>query len=190
MPFAWDTLLYPSDAPRRPEFDGVELAFVGGYWPSKGRQIDRYLRPLEDDLVVYGYSRWPYRGYRGGLPLEHEASLYRHALVSPAINEPSVALLHGQINERVFKVLGCNGVTVVDAIPAYRDFFTPDELPIPESAEEFLDRVRLLQQDDSERERWRERGHKAVAERHTYVHRARELARRLGVALPGEPEAG
>lgn len=181
MPFACDTTLYTPDAPHRRVFEGVELGFVGGYWPSKGRQIDAYLRPLEEDLVIYGYSEWPYRGYRGRLAPEHEPSLYRQARLSPTINEPSVALLHGQINERVFKILGCGGVTVVDAVPAYRDFFSADELPISEDPDDFRDRVRELLRNEPARERWRERGFKAVMERHTYVHRARELLVRLGV---------
>jgi hypothetical protein len=181
MPFACDTTLYTPDAPHRGEFDGVEMAFVGGYWPSKGRQIDAYLRPLEDNLVIYGYSEWPYRGYRGQLAPEREPSLYRQARLSPTINEPSVALLHGQINERVFKILGCGGVTVVDAVPAYRDFFSDDELPIADDPDDFRDRAHELLRGEPARERWRERGFKAVMERHTYVHRARELLARLGV---------
>ena len=183
MPFACDTTVYRPDAPERPEFCDIELAFVGGYWDTKGRQIDRYLRPLEDRLVIYGYNEWPYRGYRGGLPPDHEASLYRQARLSPTINEPSVAVLHGQINERVFKILGSGGVTVVDAIPAYRDFFSADEIPLPRNPDEFLELVSELVRDESARERFRERGRSAVLERHTYLHRARELAERLGVEL-------
>jgi hypothetical protein len=190
MPFACDTALYTPDAPHRSEFDGVKLAFVGAYWTSKGRQIDEYLRPLEDDLVVYGYSKWPYRGFRGQLPLEYEPSLYRQACLSPTINEPSVALLHGQINERVFKILGCKGVTIVDAIPAYRDFFSADELPLPEDAPDFCDMVHELLRSESLRERWRQRGHEAVMQRHTYLNRASELSRRLGLGNTGSKARG
>jgi hypothetical protein len=179
LPLACDTTLYTPDAPLRDDFRGVKLAFVGGYWESKGRQIDAYLRPFEDELTIYGYSQWPYRGYRGQLPRDAEPSLYRQALLCPTINEPTVRLLRGQINERVFKVLGCGSATVVDAVPAYRELFTDDELPIPGDAAEFGATVRRLLADEAERKAWARRGYEAVMRRHTYVHRVREALRLL-----------
>lgn len=181
MPLACDTTLYHPDVPRRVEFDDVKLAFVGGYWESKGRQIDPYLRPFEDDLTIYGYNAWPYRGYQGQLPRDTEPSLYRQATLSPTINEPTVALLHGQINERVFKILGSGGTTVVDAVPAYRDLFAEDELPVPDSCEAFGELVRDLMRDHDARHRWAQRGRNAVLNRHTYIHRAKEMLQRLNL---------
>src|SRR5207302_1725761 len=54
LPLACDTSLYERCRPERAEFNGVELAFVGGYWPYKARQFDRYLRPYQDRLTVFG----------------------------------------------------------------------------------------------------------------------------------------
>lgn len=182
VPLACDTTLYNPSAPHLAEFAGIRLAFVGGYWKSKGEQIDRYLRPFEDDLVVYGYSQWPYKGYRGMLSREAEPSLYRQALVSPTINEPTVGLLHGNINERVFKVLGSGGVTVVDAVPAYRELFTEEELIIPEDERAFARSVRQLLGDAALRAEYGRRGYRAVLSRHTYGHRARMILKQLGLA--------
>lgn len=181
VPFACDTTLYRPSPPYRPEFEGIRMAFVGGYWNSKGQQIDRYLRPFEDELIIYGYDEWPYRGYRGVLSREAEPSLYRQALVCPTINEPTVRLLHGNLNERVFKVLGSGGVTVVDAIPAYRELFGEDELIVPEDEHEFHEAVRELLDNDALRSEFGRRGREAVVSRHTYVHRARVILRELGL---------
>lgn len=181
LPLACDTTLYHPGVPHRAEFDGVQMGFVGGYWESKGKQIDPYLRPFEDQLSIFGYSKWPYRGYRGQLEIDAEPSLYRQAAVCPTINEPTVALMHGQINERVFKILGCGGCTVVDAVPAYRDFFSSSELPLPESADEFAEMVRALLADPEQRRRWAARGYEAVLDRHTYIHRARQAMSLLGM---------
>ncbi|MBN1764199.1 MAG: glycosyltransferase [Sedimentisphaerales bacterium] len=181
LPLACDTSLYNLSAPFRPEFSGIKMAFVGGYWPSKGRQMDTYLRPFEDDLVIYGYNQWPYRGYRGQLSREAEPSLYREARVSPSINEPSVQLLRGQINERIFKVLGSGGVTVVDAVPAYRELFTEDELPIPRDEHEFEDMARQIIADDTLRRRLAQKGCEAVINRHTYRHRAAQILPELNL---------
>lgn len=174
LPLACDTTLYHPRVPRREEFEGVRMAFVGGYWASKSQQIDPYLRPFEDELMIYGYNQWPYRGYRGQLAAEAEPALYRQAMLCPTINEPSVAILHGQINERVFKVLGSGGATVVDAVAAYRDFFSKDELPVPADREQFIELVRAMLDSESLRAKWRARGHAAVLDRHTYLHRARQ----------------
>lgn len=190
LPLACDTSLYTPEGPEDPAFAGIALAFVGGYWESKGRALDRYLRPFETELTVYGYNRWPYAGYRGQLPREREPALYRQARVCPVVNEPTVALLKGQINERIFKVLGSGGAPVVDAVPAYRELFTADELEIPADEAEFAAQVRALLADPARRRAVADRGRAAVLARHTYVHRAREILAGLGLDLPeGFPAA-
>lgn len=172
-PLACDTTIYSPTPEYNEGFRDVQLAFVGGYWKSKGFQIDAYLRPFEDQLSVYGYSKWPYRGYKGLLQTEDESPLYNQAIVCPVINEPTVALMSGQINERVFKVLGSGGCAVVDAVPAYRELFHESELPIAESPEHFMELVKILTNDVELNKKYRELGQKAVLSRHTYIHRAR-----------------
>lgn len=184
LPLACDTSLYTPDGPVDSEFVAVDLAFVGGYWESKGRALDRYLRPFEERLTVYGYNCWPYRGYGGQLPREREPALYRQAKVCPVVNEPTVALLKGQINERIFKVLGSGGASVVDAVPAYRELFTAEELDIPADEGEFAAQVRTLLADPERRRAVAARGRAAVLARHTYAHRARDILAGLGVDLP------
>ena len=185
LPLACDTSLYTPEGPEDPDFADVDLAFVGGYWESKGRALDRYLRPFEPQLRVYGYNRWPYAGYCGQLVREREPALYRQAKVCPVVNEPTVAMLKGQINERIFKVFGSGGAPVVDAVPAYRELFTPDELEIPADEVEFAAQVRTLLTDPERRLVVAARGRAAVLARHTYGHRAREILAGLGVDLAG-----
>jgi hypothetical protein len=188
LPLACDTQIYTGESPDYVEFTGIQLAFVGGYWQSKGQQIDRYLRQFEDILAVYGYSKWPYSGYRGMLAREMEASLYRQARVSPTINEPTVALLKGQINERAFKVMGSLGCTVVDAVPAYRELYAEEELLVSENPGHFHEIVRALLRDDDLRNRYRLRGHEATMQRHTYRHRAEEILLQLGITMPADTQ--
>lgn len=175
LPLACDTRRYPPEPPLRPEFVGIDMAFVGGYWPYKARQFDRYLRPYQERLTVFGYSRWPYAGFGGLLPTEQEGSLYKQARISPSINEPHVELMGVDLNERVFKVLGSGGVTVTDAVAAYRDWFTDDELLVPRSVEEFQEFVELLEADLEVRQAFALRGARAIRKRHTYVHRAQAV---------------
>jgi hypothetical protein len=181
LPLACDTSLYASDLSVEPMFEGVRLAVVGGYWESKGKQLDRYLKPFEDDLIIYGYSPWPYRGYRGMLERTAEPVLYRQALLSPVINEPSVALLNGQINERIFKVLGAGGVPLVDAVSAYRELFSPDELIIPGDEHEFHDLIRQHLAGEDFLIPFSRKGREAVLSRHTYRHRAEQVLAAFGL---------
>ena len=183
LPLACDPVTYHLDTPRRPEFDDVEMAFVGGYWPYKARQFDRYLRPYQDRLKVYGYAPWPYAGYGGRLDAQHEATLYRQAKLAPTINEPQAEALGLDLNERVFKVLGSGGCTLTDAVPGYRDWFTPDELPVPASLAEYHELVETLLHDAAFNRRYRKAGHAAVMARHTYAHRAQSVLDLLHISV-------
>lgn len=179
FPLACDTHIYRSEPVVISDFDDVILGFVGGYWPSKGREIDRYLRRFESRLRIYGYSPWPYSGYRGPLPVEFEASFYHQARLCPVINEPTVALMKGQINERVFKVLGSMGCPVVDAVPAYRELYSEDELLVSDGPEHFAELVEDLLKDEAKNYAYRKKGREATLGRHTYEHRAMAFVKRL-----------
>jgi hypothetical protein len=182
LPLACDTALYNPAAPSCPEFNPVQMAFVGGYWPYKARQFDRYLKPYADRLRVYGYSPWPYAGYGGRLEEAKEPSLYRQARLSPTINEPHVEMMGIDLNERVFKVLGSAGMTITDVTPAYREWFGQDELLVPDNLDEYHDMVHRALTDDDYNTRQRQKGYAAVMARHTYAHRARKLLEYLGIA--------
>ncbi|OBQ17353.1 glycosyltransferase [Anabaena sp. AL93] len=181
VPLACDTSLYHVNPPFCPEFDSIDMAFVGGYWPYKAQQFDIYLKPYQEKLKVFGYSPWPYAGYGGQLPEKQEPSLYHQAKLSPTVNEPHVSLMGIDINERVFKVLGSGGMTITDATPAYREWFTEEELLVPTSVNEFYEMVHLLLNDEGLNTKYRQAGYKAVLHSHTYVHRAKLVLSSLGI---------
>ena len=184
LPLACDTTVYHPNITDNPQFDGVQMTFVGGYWPYKAQQLDRYLRPYEKDLTVFGRERWPYAGYGGPLPQDQEAALYRQARLSPTINEPHCERLNIDQNERVFKVLGSGGCSITDAISGYREWFSADELPVPASLEEYHEIVQTLLTDSTLNQTYRTRGYQAIVNRHTYAHRAQRVLELLGISLP------
>ena len=182
LPLACDTKMYNTKKQLfNKEFSNVDLAFVGGYWTSKGVQIDDYLRPWESKLIVYGYSKWPYSGYCGPISCEHELELLHQAKVCPVVNEPTVALMSGQINERVFKVLGSAGCPIVDAVPAYRELYSEDELLVANNTNDFNNLVQRLLDDKEFNNHYRKKGKEATLARHTYSHRAVEFLRLCGI---------
>jgi hypothetical protein len=182
-PLACDTSIYNSQAIRLEKFTNTDLAFVGGYWRSKGVQIDDYLLQFENELKVYGYSEWPYKGYSGKIDVAEEPSLYLQARVSPAINEPTVSVMKGQINERVFKVFGSGGCCISDAIPTYRDLYSKDELMISKDPGDFAIKVRDLLNDSSMNDFYRKNGYLATIERHTYSHRAAKMLKDMALHI-------
>jgi hypothetical protein len=184
LPLACDTSIYTKDNPCNSKFKDVTMAFVGGYWPYKARQFDRYLKPYEKHLTVFGYSHWPYAGYGGVISREEEPALLRQAILCPAINEPHAEILGGDICERVYKVLGSGGMCITDATHAHRDLFTDDELVMPADLSDYHELVKKILRDESFSQRYRERGYQAVMERHTYTHRAQTILANLGIQHP------
>lgn len=184
LPLACDNEVYFLE-PNNVKFKGAKIAFVGGYWAKKALQFDKYLKPYADRLTVFGYSKWPYGKYGGLLPHADERVLYHNARLCPAISEPHAEVM-GQITERVFKVLGSGGLAITDAVPFYRELFAEDELLVPGSVEHYHELVKRALEDDDFNCSFRERGYRAVRERHTYVHRARRILDLLGLKAPVE----
>jgi hypothetical protein len=181
IPLACDTSRYKRTGINRTELTH-KMTFVGGYWPKKAIQFDKYLRPHEDKLSVYGYSEWPYSGYKGGLSEGDEQHLYENSTLAPALSEPH-AQFTGDIVERVFKVLGSGGCAVTDVNPHYAELFSSEELPVPESIEEYHEMVNELIKNDELNQQYRHKGYEAVQNRHTYAHRAQFILDELNIQL-------
>ncbi|NVM03614.1 MAG: glycosyltransferase [Candidatus Helarchaeota archaeon] len=181
LPLACDTSLYHPNIPLRKKFEKMEIVFVGGYWSFKARQFNKYLKPFEKKLSVFGYSKWPYIHYGGKLPDDHEPSLYKQALLCPAINEPYAEIFGGDICERVFKIMGCEGLPITDCVPAHYDIFSKNELIVPRDLNDYKEKVRKILEDNKLFEKYRKAGYKAILERHTYVHRVKTILKNLGI---------
>lgn len=103
-----------------------DIAFVGGYWPYKGKIIDKYLTPLlqsrEYSAKIFGNQPWPHvNQYCGLIADETVKHLFASAKVCPNLSEPH-AQKHGfDLNERAFKVLASGGVCVMDNVEAAQE---------------------------------------------------------------------
>ena len=175
---ACDTTRYYPE-PALSIFSDVEMALVNGYFSRKESRYRKYLWPYEDRLEIWAYNTWP-RCYKGYLHVEAERVLYQNAKVCPAIGEDFAERI-GAFYERPFKVLGSGGLVVTGVLPGYREVFNDDELLMPETVDEFHDMIMLVLHDEDFNKDYREAGHKAVLENHTYVHRARQILELLDV---------
>jgi spore maturation protein CgeB len=72
-------------------------------------------------------------------------------------------------------------MTITDVTPAYREWFTEDELLVPTSVNEFHEMVNLSLKNESFNHKYKQAGYKAILKRHTYVHRANLMLLSIGI---------
>lgn len=182
IPLACDTERYFPDG--KIDFENMkDMVFVGGYWAKKAIQFDKYLKPMEDKLDVYGYSEWPYKGYKGELPEEEERILYASYKISPALSEPHAEFI-GDIVERPYKIMGCGGLALPDVNRFYSELFSPDELFVPKNIKEYYEFVEQALNDKDFNMNFRKKGYEAVIKKHTYKNRAEQILRLLNIEWP------
>ena len=176
----WETIFPAVDPvryfpePNRERFGQVRMAYVGGYWEEKARGFDLYLRPWDDVLVPFGRDRWPYKNYGGTRDEVGERQLYSTAGLIPLVQGPHGWLI-AEITERYLKAPACAAFCISDHNPALREVFRAEEMLQAASPEDFHSLVREFLSGKLDTPAWREKGKKAVVERHLYRHRAAQI---------------
>lgn len=176
----WETIQLAADDdvyfPDRNEkkFGNIKMAYIGGYWPEKAQAFDKYLRPFEDILWVFGYVRWPYKNYGGQVGEEEERQIYSTAKIIPLVTSPA-GWLTTEITERYFKAPACEAFCISDENPALREIFTKEEMLQAESAEHFKELVSDALNGRIDMALWAKRAHDATLKRHLYSHRAMQI---------------
>lgn len=183
LPLACDTFVYYEPGEFNPEFE-FDIAFVGGWWTSKGENLNKYILPLVEKYrcAVYGNEPWPFSFYRGQINTDDVKYLLKQSKISPCIHEP-IAVAHGfDVNERPFKVLGCGGFPICDGVREVFDFFGPDEIVYTESLDDYLEKVDYYIQHPERRLPIIERGKRRVLQEHTYIHRVQKILANLNLS--------
>jgi hypothetical protein len=169
----------------RPEFE-CDIAFVGGRWPYKARNIDRYILPLCEKskglrAKVFGNTVWPVGQYLGTVRDEEVKDIFCSALVCPSVSEPHSTDLGWDVIERPFKVLASGGFCVGDFVQEARDLFAEDELPMGRSPEEFEALIHHFIKDRYLAAEIAAKGRAKVLTRHTYHDRVAQFFTDLGM---------
>ena len=163
---------FPDPNPSR--FANIKMAYVGGYWPEKAQGFEAYLRPWEDIFVPFGYAKWPYKHYGGQLTATEERQLYSSAGLIPLVTGP-YHWTTGESLGRHFKAPACKAFCIADQNPVISELFTKDEMLRAENHEQFCEHVQDYMHGRIDTELWRERGFKAVVNKHLYRHRAQQI---------------
>jgi hypothetical protein len=185
---AADVFVYANSV-SRPEL-ACDIGFVGGYWPYKARNLDRYLLPLCHpqkglNIRIFGNQPWPVHSYLGTCDDRIARDLFASATVCPNISEPHSTDLGWDVVERVFKVPAAGGLLVCDAVQEAIDLFG-DDLLVVISPFELEEAVQHFKKNPHLRQHYIKRMQERVLIEHTYHHRVATMLNKLD--MPDEAE--
>lgn len=151
MPTAGDTLVY-----RKTETARIyDIAYVGGYWPYKAKNLDRYLTPLlrDKDLksIVYGWGHWPRDVCNGSIEDPDVAKLLNQSKIAPCVAEPHTSEFGIDLPERLFKAALCGALIIHDRVIGL-ERYVPSAI-IAKNPEEFKSLCKYWAQKEQEKER-------------------------------------
>jgi hypothetical protein len=111
--------------PVRPEMV-CDASMVGGKWPYKSQNIDRFIFPLLQagkpySVRLYGNSEWGVPQYLGSISQEDEAALYSSVRVCLNVHEPHSTDLGYDLIERPLKTAACGGVVLSDYVEGWNE---------------------------------------------------------------------
>lgn len=186
---AADTYDYLPGQPK-PEF-ASDLAFVGGYWQYKSRNIDRFLLPLCYNNVpdmplkikIFGNQPWPVPQYLGLADNNDVKSIFASAKICPNLSEPHSTEFGFDVVERPYKVLSAGCFCISDYVQSSAEDIFYDCVPHAKTPQEFWDLIRyyLDPKNEEEKQQMIDIGQNRVLERHTYFDRIYDVFKYLGM---------
>jgi len=176
LPFCSDIL--PTDSkPITGEYR-YEISFVGNYYPIR----EKYLESITDlGLNIWGDKRWKKsslaKWYVGNqLPNSQFAETSRSSKIN--INIQHEYRCEGLVL-RPFEVLGAGAFMLTDNKKDAQRLFRNQVVTV-KNPEDLRKKAIYFLANDKERERVAARGYAVVRDRHTYVHRIREILKTIG----------
>lgn len=167
-----------------PEFES-DIAFVGGYWGYKSKNLDKYLLPLCEDsspykVKIFGNQSWPVPQYCGFIEDELVRDIFTSAKICPNISEPHSTDLGFDIIERPFKCLASKAFVISDHVEGLKLLY-PDEIVYSKTPEEFFNHIEYYLKKPDERENLAEAGYKKTIAEHTYFDRCELMFKELNL---------
>lgn len=197
IPLAADATIYQIQQSPDDRYKS-DIAFIGSNLPDRVKFMRQYVYPLAAhyDLKLYGQDwtlldrtmGWVQRcgqffnipGLRGirkpKLNILDEPKIYRSSKISINFHEEYQKRFGGDCNERTFKIPLHGGFEIVDNISCIRKYYVPDqELVIADSSEDWVEKIHHYMAHPEEMSNIVEAGRRKTLERHTYLHRAKQM---------------
>jgi hypothetical protein len=158
-----------------------DIGFVGGYWPYKGQNLDKYIIPLcfpvgKHNVKIFGNQPWPVPQYMGLASDKTVRNLFASALICPNVSEPHANAFGFEVNERIFKLAASKSFFISDPIASLtEDIFTKDEAVVAEHPEQFHTLVEEAINNPDVREKHIDACYETVIKHHTYKNRVQQI---------------
>jgi hypothetical protein len=185
LPLAADVFAFPLTKPD-PNL-ASSVAFVGGRWPYKSKELDAYLLPLCHpseglSVKIYGNGHWPVPQHLGLIDDATAPKVLASATVCPCIYEPLSVKYHMDVSERPYKALSVGGFAVSQYVrSAAEDLFPDGEMVFVTSPAEFKEVVHHFVRNPAEREPFIRQGLETVYSRHCYFDRLASAFQTMGL---------
>lgn len=171
MPNAGNAIAYHPVTPD-PAF-ACDVGFVGGCWPYKSINLNKYLLPViqSANAKIYGWGGWKHIGakYKGPVKKESDVNkVFSSSKVCPSVVEPHTTRYGIDIPERMFKVPLGGGFTVCDPCKGLERYVDKNIFPIADNPNHYRDLILYYIKNDSKRIELQKKQRKAILENHTY----------------------
>lgn len=173
MATAGDVTLYSPD-PDSKHF--LDISYIGGYWPYKAQNIDKYLLPILKDnnlkKMVMGWGKWPIKINNDIVrecSYEQKLQAFQQSKVCPCISEPHTSQYGIDVPERVFKVILSGALAIHDNVKDIKEAIP--SVVLGKDPSDYREKIYKFIKDGTKRnDRWKEQ-YKDVISNHTYHHR-------------------
>ena len=158
-----------------------DIGFVGGYWPYKGENFNKYMIPLcypvgKYNIKIFGNQAWPVPQYMGMAQDETTRGLFSSATICPNVSEPHANVFGFEVNERVFKLAASKSFFISDPIASLtEDIFTKGEALVSENPEDFHSLIDEVINNPEMRDSHIAACYETVMKEHTYAHRVNQI---------------
>ena len=178
---AADTTLYFNGV-SKPHLES-DVAFIGGYWPYKAQNLDKYIVPLCSpssnlNVKIFGNQRWHVANYCGMIRDEDVKDVYRSAKVCPNVSEPHAVDLGFDVCERPFQVIASGGVLLMDEVDSAKEVFG-SSLVYYKDQKDYGNLLKEFTKNPSSRPNM-DKAKSILFEGNTYYHRMKSLLLELG----------
>lgn len=164
MPWAAEPMCYKPF----PIIEKYDWCFIGHLNnPQRIALVDRFCK--EWPLGEKGYLGWRQPEFQGHNVLEDAAKKYSQSRI--VLNE----CIHDDLNMRTFEALACKRLLLQEDIPAIRDHFDERHMVFWKTIDEAVEKAKYCLAHPEEREVIAEAGYKEFLDKHTYMHRAKEI---------------
>ena len=174
VPTAGDMLHY---YPESKDDLKCDVGFVGGRWPYKAHNIDKYLVPIlkKFNYKCFGWGGWDGVAKSTVLPdnTNVDRQIFSSAKVCPSVCEPHTTIYGIDWPERIFKIPLCGGFTISDKVINFNDYVPSDVFPMAENPSEFMNLCNHYVKNDEERNELANKQRRYMVDNHTYFDRVK-----------------